>query len=93
LINWNNETMTAELFESALGITDPWFVTSVKFDETAPLEDTFLAELMDKAGLLQVGCAHLRFRGLRTQCKGSGAPKASLKDLKSPTCRPPCASV
>jgi hypothetical protein len=55
LINWNNETMTAELFESALGITDPWFVTSVKFDETAPLEDTFLAELMDKAGLLQAG--------------------------------------
>jgi transposase len=31
----NNETMTAKLFESALGITDPWFVASVKFDETA----------------------------------------------------------
>lgn len=27
--------MTAKLFESALGITDPWFVASVEFDETA----------------------------------------------------------
>jgi transposase len=27
--------MTAKLFESALGISDPWFVASVKFDETA----------------------------------------------------------
>ena len=27
--------MTAKLFESALGITDPWFVESVKFDEGA----------------------------------------------------------
>ena len=27
--------MTAKLFESALGITDPWFVASVKFDEAA----------------------------------------------------------
>lgn len=27
--------MTAKLFESALGITDPWFVASVEFDEGA----------------------------------------------------------
>jgi transposase len=27
--------MTAKLFESALGISDPWFVASVEFDETA----------------------------------------------------------
>lgn len=27
--------MTAKLFESALGIKDPWFVESVKFDEGA----------------------------------------------------------
>ena len=27
--------MTAKLFESALGITAPWFVESVKFDERA----------------------------------------------------------
>ena len=27
--------MTAKVFESALGITDPWFVASVKFDEAA----------------------------------------------------------
>lgn len=27
--------MTAKLFESALGIADPWFVASVEFDETA----------------------------------------------------------
>lgn len=31
----NNETMTAKLFESALGIADPWFVASVEFDEMA----------------------------------------------------------
>lgn len=27
--------MSAKLFESALGITDPWFIKSVKFDEAA----------------------------------------------------------
>jgi hypothetical protein len=27
--------MTAKLFESALGISDPWFVASLEFDETA----------------------------------------------------------
>lgn len=27
--------MSAKLFESALGITDPWFIDSVKFDEAA----------------------------------------------------------
>jgi hypothetical protein len=27
--------MTAKLFESALGIADPWFVASVEFNETA----------------------------------------------------------
>jgi transposase len=30
-----NETMTAKLFESALGIADPWHVGSVEFDEGA----------------------------------------------------------
>ncbi len=27
--------MSAKLFESALGITDPWFIESVRFDEAA----------------------------------------------------------
>ena len=27
--------MSAKLFESALGIADPWFIESVKFDEAA----------------------------------------------------------
>jgi transposase len=31
----NNEPLTAKLFESALGISDPWFFASIEFDETA----------------------------------------------------------
>ena len=31
----NNESMTAKLFESALGISDPWFVASLAFDQAA----------------------------------------------------------
>lgn len=31
----NDESMTAKLFESALGISDPWFVGSLEFDEAA----------------------------------------------------------
>jgi hypothetical protein len=42
-----NETMTAKLFESALGITGPWYVASVEFDEGAKV----LTVLIDfKAG-------------------------------------------
>ena len=47
--------MTAKLFESALGISDPWFVTSLAFDEAAK---TLTALIDFKAGSRLSVAAH-----------------------------------
>ena len=54
--------MTAKLVESALGVSDPWFVGSVKFDEAAKT----LTVLIDfKAGSRFAVSGHEGSHGVR----------------------------
>jgi len=46
--------MITKLFESALGITDPWFIESVKFDEAAKTL-TILIDFKAGTEYLQLG--------------------------------------
>jgi hypothetical protein len=52
LVNLDNESMAAKLFESALGIPDPWFVTAVEFDEAAKTLTALIDQLRNRQSLL-----------------------------------------